>query len=340
MKEIDGLSTTVVGSLPLRDTPGNMYKGFKDMIEAGIDYPCYPQLKSMLSSFLDPLSEIIDPLKKVGHQFYLESDFKIPNKTIGFEYGNFINDFFKKYPDLKDKIQGTKACLTGPFTLASEIILRDSAANDITPIIFNEPRAIMVDKFVERFAEIARNIAKLYNDMGINIISLDDPILSVIIGRKSILHDDDFIIRILNKSISEIKNFSSIHVCGRISPKLRDILLSSKVKILDHEFCTSESNFEIFKKEHFETTDKYLAMGSVKTNIIPLQNGTINDYVEDIEYLINHIKKGIREYGKDNLIIKPDCGFAPLRENFGEKLGYEIVLKKLKNMVLATQKIK
>ena len=340
MKEIHGLVTTVVGSLPLEDTPENMYKGFKDMIELGIDYPCYPQLKSMLSSFLDPLSEMIEPLKKQGHQFYLDSDFKTPNKTIGLEYGNFIKDFFKAHPDLIKKILGTKACLTGPFTLASEIILRNSAADDVNPIIFNEPRAIMVEEYVEKLAEITRNIAKIYNDMGINIISLDDPILSVIIGRKSILYDDDFIIKILNKSISEIKNFSSIHVCGRISPRLRDILLSSKINILDHEFCRNESNFEIFKKEHFENTDKYLAMGSVKTKIIPFQNGTIDDYIEDMNYLINHIKKGISLYGKDNLIIKPDCGFAPLRENFGEKLGYEIVLKKLKNMVLALQKIK
>ena len=198
----------------------------------------------------------------------------------------------------------------------------------------------MVEKYVEKLADITKNIAKVYNEMGINIISMDDPILSVIVGRKSILYDDDFIIKMLNKSVSEIKNLSSIHVCGRISPRLRDILLSSKVKILDHEFCTNESNFQTYKKEHFENTDKYLAMGSVKTKIFPFQNGTINDYVEDVNYIMNHIKKGIHQYGSDNLIIKPDCGFAPLRESFGEKLGYEIVLKKLKSMVLALHKIK
>jgi len=340
MKEKEGLFTTVVGSLPLIDSLENMQRGFQDIIEIGIDYPCYPQLKSMTSSFLDPLSEIIDPLKKEGDRFYLDSDFKTPDKVIGLEYGNFIIDFFKKHPALKKNILGTKACLTGPFTLASEVILRESAAKDINPIIFNEPRAIMVQEYVEKLAEILKKIAKAYNDLGINIISVDDPILSVIVGRKSILYDDNFIINMLNKSISEIKNLSSIHVCGIISPTWRDIVLSSNVKILDHEFCTNEANFEIFKKEHFKNTDKYLAMGTVKTKIFPVKNASVENYVEDVDFLINYIKKGINQYGRDNLIIKPDCGFGPLLQSFGEKIGYEIVLKKLKNMVQAIAKIK
>ncbi len=76
-------------------------------------------------------------------------------------------------------------------------------------------------------------------------------------------------VEILNKSISEITNLSSIHVCGRISPKLRDILLQTDVKILDHEFTTNEKNFEIFQKEHFEDTDKFLALGTVKSMFGP-----------------------------------------------------------------------
>ncbi|MFX1273803.1 MAG: uroporphyrinogen decarboxylase family protein [Promethearchaeota archaeon] len=340
MKEKDGLFTTVVGSLPLTDSPENMIKGFKDIIDVGIDYPCYPQLKSMITSFLDPLSEIINPLIKEGNHFYLNEDFEIPDQIIGLEYGKFILDFFKEYPDLSKCVLGTKACLTGPFTLASEIILRENAAENIKAMIFNEPRALMVESYVEKLAEIMKRIGSAYNDMGINIISMDEPILSIIVGRKSFFYDDNFIIKMLDKAISGIKELSSIHVCGRISPKLRDLLLSTDVKILDHEFRTSESNFETYKKEHFENTDKFIAMGSVQTKISSIENGNVKDYVEDISFLKNYIKKGIEHFGIENIIIKPDCGFAPLKESFGEKLGYKIAINKLKNMVIALKELR
>ncbi|MBA7695732.1 hypothetical protein ES703_104367 [subsurface metagenome] len=144
---------------------------------------------------------------------------------------------------------------------------------------------------------------------------------------------------ILNRSISEIKSLSSIHVCGRISPKCRDILLQTEVNILDHEFRTNEENFDIFQKEHFTNTDKFLAMGTVESKFVPVKNKKIDDYVEKVEFLERYIKKGIEQYGRENLIIKPDCGFYPLKI-FGEKNGYEIALRKVKNMVQALKRIK
>ena len=65
-----------------------------------------------------------------------------------------------------------------------------------------------------------------------------------------------------------------------------------------------------------------------------------DDYVEKIDYLETYIKKAIKQYGKENLIIKPDCGFLPLKDSFGEKDGYEISIGKVKNMVKALNKIK
>jgi len=40
------------------------------------------------------------------------------------------------------------------------------------------------------------------------------------------------------------------------------------------------------------------------------------------------------------LVIKPDCGFFPLKDSFGEKDGYGIALRKVKNMVLALKDLK
>lgn len=59
-----------------------------------------------------------------------------------------------------------------------------------------------------------------------------------------------------------------------------------------------------------------------------------------IDFLEKHIKKAISQYGKENLIIKPDCGFLPLKDTFGEKNGYEISISKVRNMVKALNNIK
>ncbi|MHA2181300.1 MAG: hypothetical protein ACXAAH_07740 [Promethearchaeota archaeon] len=336
----EGLFTTVVGSWPLSNNTENMVKIFNDLIEVGIDFPCYPQLISMISQFLSPLAKKIDQLEEENERFYLSNDFEVPKNPIALEYGEFINEFFNEKQELKEKIKGTKACLTGPLTLASEIILRGEIAQGIKPRVFSEPRGIMVDWVVNKIAEIMKKVGKAYNDMGIEIISMDEPLLGVLVGRKPLFHSEEFFIEILNRSISEIKSLSSIHVCGRISPKLRDILLQTDVKILDHEFTTNERNFEIFQKENFQNSEKFLGLGTVKSLFGPENGNSINDYIETIDFLETFIKKAINQYGKENLIIKPDCGFLPLKDTFGEKEGYEISINKIRNMVKALNNIK
>ncbi len=338
MDKEDKPQTTLVGSWPLDNTSKNMEKIFNDLIQIGIDYPCYPQLLSMTYQFLSPLSKTIPQLEEIDEKFYLCAEFKTPKEPIALEYGEFIVDFFKQHPDLKKSITGTKACLTGPFTLAFETILKDDIAKDLKPVIFEEPRAVLVDWIVDKFAEIIKQIGIAYSNMNIDIISCDEPILGLLVGRKILFHTEDFIIKTINKAISGIKGLSSIHVCGRISPYLRDLLLKTKVKILDHEFSTNQENFKIFEKKHFQETDKFLAMGTVKSKFAPILNKDIEDYVEKVDFLKKFIKKGIDLYGKDNLIIKPDCGFYPLKV-FGEKDGYEIAINKVKNMVLALKEL-
>ncbi|UCC20091.1 MAG: hypothetical protein JSV62_02075 [Promethearchaeota archaeon] len=331
--------STVVGSWPLSNNQHNMERVFNDLIQIGVDFPCYPQLLSMTHQFLSPLAKIIPQLQEIDGKFHLYEDFEFPKQVVALEYGKFIVNFFNNYPDLKDLVRGTKACLTGPFTLTFETILKNNLAKGLRPIIFEEPRAVMLDWIVEKFAEIIKQIGAAYNAMGINIISCDEPILGLLIGKKILFHEEEFIIKIINKSISGIKGLSSIHVCGRISPYLRDILLKTNVRILDHEFATNEYNFKIFEKKHFEETDKFLALGSLESKFTPIENKNIDDYVEEVEFLKKYIKKGIDQYGRENLIIKPDCGFYPLKI-FGEKEGYEIAIKKVKNMVLALKELK
>jgi methionine synthase II (cobalamin-independent) len=109
---------------------------------------------------------------------------------------------------------------------------------------------------------------------------------------------------------------------------------------MDHEFCTNESNFRIFERRHFEDTDKFLGMGSVQTNFSPIKDGELKDYVESIDVLKKFLRKGIDQYGQENLVIKPDCGFGALKGAFEESFIYDIVIKKLNNMVLSVKELK
>jgi 5-methyltetrahydropteroyltriglutamate--homocysteine methyltransferase len=330
-----GLSTTVVGSFPLQNTQINMERAIEDQINIGIDFPCYPQLVSMISQFLTPLSQLIPELEQKDGKFILTDDFKIPDKPIALEYGEFMLNYLQNHPHSYDLISGTKACLTGPFTLASEITLQGTLSEGLKSMLFREPKAIMVGWIVEKLAKIMKDIGKAYNNMGFNIISMDEPILGLIVGKKVMFHSRDFVIETLNTAISEITDVSSIHVCGQLNPNLRDILLETEVNILDHEFQSNTSNYDIFKKAHFEQADKYLGFGAVETKIKPKKDGTLSDYVESITTIEKTIQKAVNLVGKENLIIKPDCGFQPLRDSFEEDFAYEIVTRKLNNMILA-----
>ena len=46
----------------------------------------------------------------------------------------------------------------------------------------------------------------------------------------------------------------------------------------------------------------------------------------------DRIKYAVNKFGKENIILKPDCGFGGLLATFGDKLGSEIVRRKLKVM--------
>ncbi len=324
--------STVVGSFPYENTPENMEKAFWDQINAGVDYPCYPQLVDMISQFLDPAIEKGCGLRKEGLEYALDGDFIIPEDPVATEYGKFVVDFFKKYPEAKEKVKGWKACLTGPFTLAGKIIVSEEAVGGKKPIIFQEPRAIMSQEIIGKLAEFMAKIATEYNKMGATIISMDEPTLGLIVGRrKALYHENQFIIDTLNTAVAPIENYSSVHVCGRISPLLRDMLLESNVNILDHEFQKT-NNEGIFTKEMFEGKKKLLAYGAIQSSADFIRDGKIEDYVESTQVISDRLLKAAEQYGKNNLILKPDCGFGGLMAQFGQEMASEIVRQKLKNL--------
>jgi len=337
MKKISW-ATTVVGSFPYENTKKNMEQAFWDQIHAGIDYPCYPQLISMMDQFFDPAIEAKSGIVKKGNKYYLEGDFQVPSEPIALDYGQFVLDFFDKYPEARSQIKGWKACLTGPFTLAGEIIVPPEKANGKRPILYEEPRAIMNAEIVSQIATMMANTAKEYVKMGASIISMDEPSLGLIIGnRKSLFHSKDTFVEILNKAIAPITTHSSIHVCGRISPRLRDVLLQTNVNIVDHEFQKAD-NAGLYTRDHLESKKKVLAYGILESSVAFQKDGTLASYVESLSHLEELISQVVATYGKENVILKPDCGFGGLRAIFGQNLASEIVRHKLSNLTQAMKK--
>ena len=322
--------STVVGSFPYLNSPENMEAAFWDQINNGVDYPCYPQLVSMIDQFLDPLMQIEPNLQKNELMYSLEGDMNTPSEAFATEYGKFVVDFFANHPEAQDQVKGWKACLTGPFTLAGAIQIPPEMTNGQSPVVFQEPRAIMNADLLYKLADMMAMIAKVYNDMGASIISMDEPSLTLLVGRRKILfHEEDLIINVLNRAIAPIEKFASVHICGSISPLLRDILLKSNVKILDHEFVNG-SNDAVFEKSMFDESDKSLAYGILESSVKYTESTNVDDYVETPETMETRIQKAVDQFGAENLIFKPDCGFGGLRSTFGEELAQEIVRRKLK----------
>jgi methionine synthase II (cobalamin-independent) len=192
---------------------------------------------------------------------------------------------------------------------------------------------------VQKLADMMAMIAKSYNEMGATIISMDEPSLNLMVGKRKIFyHKEETIIQILNRAIATITKYSSIHICGPLAPKLRDILLATNVKILDHEF-TGGANDLTFEKAMFEKSEKSLAYGVLESSLKYKENGKIDDFVETSESLEKRIQHAIDTIGKNNLIFKPDCGFGGLRATFGQEMASEIVRRKLKNLSTAMKKM-
>jgi methionine synthase II (cobalamin-independent) len=131
-------------------------------------------------------------------------------------------------------------------------------------------------------------------------------------------------VTVLNTMIGEISRFSAIHVCGRVTPMLKSVLLATNVDIVDHEFAQSPKNHEAYTRKELEAASKLLAYGCISS---------VNQRVETVEEITEALKNAEKLFGP-RIIVKPDCGFGGLS---GIPDAYPITLTKLRNMVMAAQ---
>jgi 5-methyltetrahydropteroyltriglutamate--homocysteine methyltransferase len=302
--------------------PG-IFESLRMQKEVGIEYPCYGQPQDMCSMFLGYL---------VGHGleykkgFQVVDDIVIPEKTPAIEYLQVC----KRYFDFK----GVKMPLTGPITLAATVKV-------------GKKSGIEYPEIVEKLAEFVGKIAYEYDRWGAAIICVDEP--SLVYGLYVGL-EPEFCVEVIDRVVEKIRTaVSAIHVCGQMNPNITDILLSTKARMLDHEFAAIPENVDMYSREMLETHGKVVGYGCVISHVDPAllvevqKDGEWQKVVEPVEVIKGRITDAINRWGEEKVILDPDCGFGGLKGYIYGKLTEEMALRicyeKLKNMVEAKKEI-
>lgn len=314
------INLTFVGSFPLRNTKSNIIRATKDILAIPVDYPNYIQLEDMGDQFLIPLSKANSGLYRENGVFRIKSNLSVPKKQFTSYAIQTLIELSKKN-QFSGQIKGVKASITGPFTLASRIMFNNQNNGSLNNSALSEINLIW------DLAKIVGKIANDYRKIGVNYITIDEPILSIIIGKRLLIKDqtENHIIEIINKTVKGIKGVTGVHVCGRISRKLVEILLRTEINILDHEFRDIPENLKIFNRRDFDDSGKKISMGLASSRV---QN------IESVKEIYSLLSLGISKYGFENIImIKPDCGFRGLDPDGSIKgTAYQAALAKLRNL--------
>lgn len=180
--------------------------------------------------------------------------------------------------------------LTGPYTLSQSCV----------DLFYHNEKELAFD-----FAYVLREEAKKLQEH-VDMISIDEPFLSVSMP--------DYAKDLIKTIIKDIKIPTRLHVCGDVSNIIPDIL-DIPVDVLSHEFKALPKLFNVFKEYNIDQT---ICLGSVRSD---------NTFVEPVEEIVKHIKKGTNIFNNKISQIAPDCGLRLLPR--------DIAYKKLRNLVKA-----
>ncbi|MEM1507339.1 MAG: uroporphyrinogen decarboxylase family protein [Candidatus Bathyarchaeia archaeon] len=317
--DLKGYYTSTIGSFPLEDSDANRERCIKDLVALGIDFPAYPQLSDMGRQFLDDLvAQNCGIIYERNRYRLVGKDIDVDVKPPGLKPFSWT----MKYVREKGLKVNVKAAITGPFTLASYIEVGKEAA------LFNT--ALSDIRLVEQIAQIVSNVCREASKDSA-MISIDEPILGVIIGaRIAFKYTENEIVKILDNLKDSCKDIPiGIHVCGKISPRLADILLKTDLDFLSHEFHDSPENIKVYDPKRLKDNGKILSVGCVSSR---------NPRVESVDEILELMMK-FKVYD-DCLIFTPDCGFRNLLIEGSREKGYEAAIMKLRNMSEAVAKFR
>ncbi|MET1160079.1 MAG: methionine synthase [Thermoprotei archaeon] len=321
------IRTSHVGSFPLPFSLENVSRIIDDLWRIGLSAPPYPQLRSFIDIFLDPL--VRESILRRSSDFYFlvnKEEIKqlehlepvIPEAKYAIEYVRRKGYGFKWF----------RGPVTGVFTLASRIYVEKNIDKGFSATLLREKNLLTyLEHYVHKSLE---SLSKL----GYNVLFIDEPVLGVIVGTRKIILDykPEEIIEVINRVFDNIPGEHGIHVCGRISPRLFEILVNTdRLDILNFEFHDNPRNTESINAELLASSDKKLSPGVASS-----KNPRIES-VDEVKKLLMKIGE-LADWRID--LVSADCGFSGLSVESGNPdEAYEIGLKKLRNIVLAVEDI-
>lgn len=170
-----------------------------------------------------------------------------------------------------------KGILTGPCTLSYALEIK-------TPEYRNKAE-IALD-----LAAALHEEAKHLSRTGCTLIQIDEPILST--GAVSV----DTAKECLSIIFNGIDTPSCVHTCGILGDVASE-WVTLPVDVLDFEYAVSPENLETLSR--YDLKGKKIGCGCVKSS---------DQKVESVSEIEDHIRCCIDTFGKENILIDPDCG--------------------------------
>ncbi|MEM1596090.1 MAG: methionine synthase [Desulfurococcaceae archaeon] len=319
------IRTSHVGSFPLSYTIENVARVMRDMANIGLDAPSYPQLRSFIEIYLDPLvtqgmlrreRDLFIASRSLPESFNAEL-IKVSEAEIAINIARSENLKFK----------WLRAPVTGAFTLASRVYLHEDTSRGIAATALSNKD--IVRNF---FAELVRESARYLSNLGYNVVFLDEPFLTLVIGRKRLLFDykAEDIIETLDYIVKPVSGEVGIHICGQLHRGLIEIIAQvPRIKFISVELHDIPENLEVVDKSILEKYDKILSPGVVSAK---------KPVVEEIEDVLNVLRKAHDKTSGRIDLVSGDCGFRGLRGSIGqEEQEYLVSISKLNVLVKAVK---
>lgn len=303
-----------VGSFPFKPDVSTIDYVIRGYLEAGVDAPPYPQFRGFIDMFLEPLVKQ-GVLESKGGLYVLKNVGGL--KDISFQYAEPWEAvvFIEKARGL---FQYFRAPITGAFTLASNILLKPNEGFSATGLADR--------KVFDSLVDYVKNTLKHMRKLGFNVLFIDEPVLSVIVGVKKILlgYTVEDIGGYIDYIFSNLDVEKGIHVCGRVSKLLFNTLIKAEnLNILNFEFHGTRENVDLLRAEEFEAYSKKLSPGVASSRSIE---------VESVDEIVDLLMEITRRVGFKFDLVSADDGFGGLRSQAPEEELMKICFMKLKRI--------
>jgi 5-methyltetrahydropteroyltriglutamate--homocysteine methyltransferase len=320
------MRTSHVGSFPLAYSKENIARVLRDLQGIGLDVPTYPQLRSFIDIYLKPLEALGIVYSKRGLYFSTLKHLEVKPPRVRIDDAEEAIEVISREKLVFKALRGP---ITGVFTLASRVYLSEDISKGLQMTAL-----VNKDIVMGFFREFAGNLVHYISSLGYNIVFMDEPSLTLFIGRRVLYGwTEESVIEVLSSVAKAAEGAEvGIHVCGQLNPKLLEIIARvDKVKYLSFEFFKTPSNLELVSKGLLEQYNKVISPGIVSTSSLR---------VESVEEALAILTKIYSKTGGRVDLVSGDCGFGGLKGSLGnEEKEYKISIEKLRIVIEAVKKL-